>query len=91
VVHGLPAPLAKACFNRNRSGAEAVGPTGAGPVADDSNKKSEPTMSSIQRIGDSPRWSDIVIHNGVAQWVEVANDMSVDARSQIAQVLHKSI
>lgn len=44
-------------------------------------------MSSIQRIGDSPRWSDIVIHNGVAQWVEVANDMTTDARSQIAQVL----
>ena len=44
-------------------------------------------MSSIQRIGDSPRWSDIVIHNGVAQWVEVANDMTADTHSQIAQVL----
>lgn len=44
-------------------------------------------MSSIQRFGDSPRWSDIVIHNGVAQWVEVATDMSADARGQIAQVL----
>ena len=44
-------------------------------------------MTDIQRIGDSPRWSDIVIHAGVAQWVEVANDMSHDASGQIRQVL----
>jgi enamine deaminase RidA (YjgF/YER057c/UK114 family) len=46
-------------------------------------------MSSIKRIGDSPRWSDIVIHNGVARWVEVANDMTQDARGQVAQVLEQ--
>lgn len=44
-------------------------------------------MPEIQRIGDSPRWSDIVIHNGVAHWVEVADDMTQDARGQVAQVL----
>ena len=36
-------------------------------------------MVQIQRIGDSPRWSDIVIHNGVARWVE----------GQVAQVLEQ--
>lgn len=46
-------------------------------------------MSSIQRLGDSPRWSDVVIHNGVAHWVEVADDMTQDARGQIAQVLEQ--
>ena len=29
----------------------------------------------------------IVVHRGVAHWVEVAEDMSLDARGQIAQVL----
>ncbi len=43
----------------------------------------------ITRIGDSPRWSDIVIHNGVAQWVEVASDLSASAADQIAQVLQQ--
>ena len=44
-------------------------------------------MSEIQRYGSSKRWSDIVVHRGVAHWVEVAEDMSLDARGQIAQVL----
>jgi enamine deaminase RidA (YjgF/YER057c/UK114 family) len=44
-------------------------------------------MSAIVRLGNSPRWSDVVIHAGVARWVEVAEDISGDARSQIAQVL----
>lgn len=43
----------------------------------------------IRRIGDSPRWSDIVVHNGVAQWVEVASDLSAPAADQIAQVLQQ--
>jgi len=30
---------------------------------------------------------DVVVHRGVAHWVEVAEDMSLDARVQIAQVL----
>jgi len=44
-------------------------------------------MSGIQRYGDSKRWADVVVHRGVAHWVEVAEDMSLDVRSQIAQVL----
>jgi enamine deaminase RidA (YjgF/YER057c/UK114 family) len=46
-------------------------------------------MSQIQRLGDSPRWSDVVIHNSVARWVEVANDMTLDARGQVTQVLEQ--
>ena len=44
-------------------------------------------MSQIQRYGDSKRWADVVVHGGVAYWVEVAEDTSLDARGQIAQVL----
>ncbi len=49
------------------------------------------TMNSnhIQRIGESLRWSDVVIYNGTARWVEVANDMTEDVRSQVAQVLQQ--
>lgn len=46
-------------------------------------------MNEIQRIGNSPRWSDVVIHAGVARWVEVAEDMSGDAKSQVNQVLNQ--
>ncbi len=44
-------------------------------------------MSEIRRYGTSKRWADVVVHRGVAHWVEVAEDLSLDARSQIAQVL----
>ena len=44
-------------------------------------------MSEIRRYGNSKRWADVVVHRGVAYWVEVAEDMSLDARGQIAQVL----
>jgi enamine deaminase RidA (YjgF/YER057c/UK114 family) len=44
-------------------------------------------MSGIQRYGTSKRWADVVVHRGVAHWVEVAEDTSLDARGQIAQVL----
>lgn len=44
-------------------------------------------MSEIQRFGSSHRWADVVVHRGVAHWVEVAEDPSLDARGQIAQVL----
>ena len=43
-------------------------------------------MSPIQRYGNLKRWADVVIHGGVAYWVEVAEDTSLDARGQIAQV-----
>lgn len=44
-------------------------------------------MDDIQRYGSSPRWADVVVYRGVADWVEVAEDMSLDARGQIGQVL----
>jgi enamine deaminase RidA (YjgF/YER057c/UK114 family) len=44
-------------------------------------------MNGITRIGSAHRWSDVVIHAGVARWVEVAEDANLDARGQIAQVL----
>jgi enamine deaminase RidA (YjgF/YER057c/UK114 family) len=44
-------------------------------------------MSEIQRYGSSTRWADVVVHRGVAHWVEVAEDMSLDAPGQIAQLL----
>lgn len=45
------------------------------------------TSNEIRRYGASSRWADIVVHRGVARWVEVAEDASLDARGQIAQVL----
>ncbi|MFM8379375.1 MAG: RidA family protein [Planctomycetia bacterium] len=44
-------------------------------------------MSEIRRYGTSKRWADVVVHRGVAHWVEVAEDMSLDARGQIIRVL----
>ncbi len=44
-------------------------------------------MTTIQRLGDAKRWADVVVHNGTAYWVEVAETPSLDARGQIAQVL----
>jgi enamine deaminase RidA (YjgF/YER057c/UK114 family) len=45
------------------------------------------SMTEIQRIGNSSRWSDVVIWSSIAQWVEVAEDRSQDCRGQIQQVL----
>ncbi len=42
---------------------------------------------AIRRFGDSPRWADVVVHRGVAQWVEVAEDATTPFREQAAQVL----
>jgi enamine deaminase RidA (YjgF/YER057c/UK114 family) len=44
-------------------------------------------MDQIRRSGNSARWADVVVHRGVARWVEVAEDVTLDARGQIAQVL----
>jgi enamine deaminase RidA (YjgF/YER057c/UK114 family) len=46
-------------------------------------------MRDIRRVGNSHRWSDVVIYAGVARWVEVAENMSTDARGQITQVLRQ--
>ncbi len=43
-------------------------------------------MAAIQRLGDSGRWSDVVIYRDVARWVEVAADLSADATGQIEQI-----
>lgn len=44
-------------------------------------------MASIQRYGESARWSDVVVHGGTAYWVEVAGDLNQDTRGQLEQVL----
>ena len=44
-------------------------------------------MSDIQRHGVTRRWSDAVIHHGVAHFVEVADDPSQDIQGQVKQVL----
>lgn len=44
-------------------------------------------MAGIRRYGSSRRWADVVVHRGVARWVEVADDPARDARGQMQQVL----
>ena len=44
-------------------------------------------MSSIQRHGVTRRWSNAVVHQGVAHFVEVADDPSQDVRGQVTQIL----
>ena len=46
-------------------------------------------MSVIKRLGGAQRWADVVIHNGVARWVEVAADMSTDVSGQIQHVFRQ--
>jgi enamine deaminase RidA (YjgF/YER057c/UK114 family) len=41
----------------------------------------------ILRIGSHTRWSDVVIYNQTARWVEVAEDTSRNAASQVGQIL----
>jgi enamine deaminase RidA (YjgF/YER057c/UK114 family) len=45
--------------------------------------------AGIRRAGNNPRWSDVVIHRGVARWVEVAEDQSADFDGQAQQVLRQ--
>ncbi len=45
------------------------------------------TRAAIRRVGTHTRWSDIVIHQHVARWVEVATDLSTDTSAQITQIL----
>lgn len=44
-------------------------------------------MSEIQRHGVTRRWSDAVIHQGTAYFVEVADDPEPDIHGQVTQVL----
>jgi enamine deaminase RidA (YjgF/YER057c/UK114 family) len=57
------------------------------PPHKSSDPETNTKMAPIVRLGTSPRWSDVVIYQGVARWVEVAEDQSQDARGQIAQAL----
>lgn len=45
--------------------------------------------SGIQRYGDARRWADVVVHAGVARWVEVAADLQQDFEQQVRQVLQQ--
>ena len=44
-------------------------------------------MSEIHRYGVTQRWSDAVVFNGLAHFVEVADDSSQDLRGQVTQIL----
>lgn len=44
-------------------------------------------MADLRRYGSSRRWADMVVHEGVARWVEVAEDVTLDTRGQVRQVL----
>ncbi len=44
-------------------------------------------MNPIQRHGVTRRWSDAVVHQGVAYFVEVPDDPARSASEQFAQVL----
>ncbi len=46
-------------------------------------------MNKIQRKVTSPRYADLVVYQGVARWVEVANDSSVSGPEQIEQILQQ--
>lgn len=46
-------------------------------------------MSDIERYGVTPRWSDAVIHHGVAYFVEVPDDPTQSPADQIRQVLNQ--
>jgi enamine deaminase RidA (YjgF/YER057c/UK114 family) len=47
----------------------------------------EHQMDEIKRVGTTRRWSDAVIFQGVAHFVEVADDPSLDLDGQVAQIL----
>ena len=44
-------------------------------------------MSPIERHGVTRRWSDAVVHHGIAHFVEVADDPAHDMRGQVTQIL----
>lgn len=46
-------------------------------------------MTDIIRHGVTRRWSDAVVHGGVAYFVEVPDDPTQNARDQIRQVLEQ--
>lgn len=45
--------------------------------------------TEIRRIGVTQRWSDAVVHGGIAYFVEVADDPTQPIRGQVMQVLNQ--
>ena len=45
--------------------------------------------NQIERIGVTRRWSDAVVHDGTAYFVEVADDSSRPIHGQVTQVLNQ--
>jgi len=41
---------------------------------------------NIQRINPGPRWSDVTLYNGIAHFVEVAEDAGEDMAGQVRQL-----
>ena len=44
----------------------------------------------IKRLNPTPRWSDATSYNGIAHFVEVPEDTSVDMEAQIKQILRQA-
>ncbi|NBV44759.1 MAG: RidA family protein [Planctomycetia bacterium] len=61
--------------------------TDSHPAADRAGRARQAGRTGIERRGESRRWADVVVHRGVARWVEVADDPTLDAHGQIAQIL----
>jgi len=51
--------------------------------------KSQIRMADISRFGTTARWSDLVIHNGVAYFVEVPENPELDPRAQFDQLFRQ--
>jgi len=45
---------------------------------------------SIYRLNPMPRWSDATVYNGIAHFVEVPADTSLDVSLQIKQLLQQA-
>ena len=46
-------------------------------------------ITDIIRHGTTPRWSDLVMHRGIAYFVEVPEDPQLDARGQFEQLFRQ--
>jgi enamine deaminase RidA (YjgF/YER057c/UK114 family) len=46
-------------------------------------------MEAITRFGVTPRWSDLVIHRGIAYFVEVPEDPNLSPAEQFAQLFRQ--
>jgi enamine deaminase RidA (YjgF/YER057c/UK114 family) len=44
----------------------------------------------VRRLNPTPRWSDATSYNGIAHFVEVPEDTSVDMEAQIKQILRQA-